>query len=523
MAAYEELSSIEYSNPSILHIFLILKSCGFNDRSYIQLSNISTNGLKYANYLSILFTANEEKPLKYEFINPFSMKVWDAQAPSETLRKWVSTRIKNNVVGGATTWRRIIIENIGNDEIKFTFNYIEEIRHLTLGDKKINLFAISVWYYRFHFFETEVTPSQLINGFINDSKLDEKEIGLLFESKLNFKLTFSDKLIDSKKIRERIGLPPNNNYSWLQTNVLNGILEEDFTDYLSFKKSTMNKIPSIEKILALLKANYQIILTGPPGTSKSYIANSIGEKLLSDNLSNSITKIQFHPQYSYQDFIGGFIVNGEKVEFNRGVLLKVIEKSKNNPDALHLIIIDEINRANLSSVFGETIQCLDRLYKISITLGGKTEEIYLPKNLLIIGTMNSSDRTLGSIDFALKRRFLEIYIGVNEDDLINTTKLNCEISAKDFLSKINKHLRVTLQNNELVIGHTIFYNDNNFNESVYLWSDEDFENLFNYKILPIIEDFCNRDVVKVEEIVGVDLSKRLTGVNFIESVRSFLI
>ena len=136
--------------------------------------------------------------------------------------------------------------------------------------------------------------------------------------------------------------------------------------------------------------------------------------------------------------------------------------------------------------------------------------------------LNTADRTLGSIDFALRRRFVDIYINSNENELIDSTKTECDISLADLLKKINSKLVETLRNNELVIGQTIFYNESIFQDSVYYWSNENLEDLFNYKLLSIIEDYCNKESNKVNEIVGDKLSQRKVGTDFITSITEYI-
>ena len=522
--AYQSLSSHEIKNASVLHIFLILKGCGINNMNYKPIDVISDDGFPIAANLSMLFGLDEVKPEKYEFINPFSMKEWAGQAPSEGLKKWVSSRIKNNIIGGATTWRKIINEDIYKNEIKFTFNYVQEIKELTIPKLKIKLWPLVIWYNRFIEFERECTPQELIDSFKSSFNLNDLELGLLFDSTVNFNLEFASSVHDYKEIRNQIGIHPKAPDNWIES-TKNNIISEPNTDYtIQSSKFTFMKaknIPSVEKIYQLLKDNYQLILSGPPGTSKSYIANLIGEQITDEYGTGSVMKIQFHPQYSYQDFIGGFIVKGDQVEINRGVFLNFIDAAR-KVETPFLLIIDEINRANVSSVFGETIQCLDRNYSTKLLLGGQEEEINIPKNLLIIATMNTSDRTLGVMDFALRRRFSDVYIGVNENELIDKTKLECGISLCDFLKKINTNLKSTLKNNELVIGQSIFYNENYLNNDIYKWSNNGFEDLFNFKILPIIEDYCSNEVNKIEDVIGIELSKRLIGEEFIEATKAYL-
>jgi 5-methylcytosine-specific restriction protein B len=522
--AYNGLIEIDVKNASVLHIFLILKGCGINDISYENTEIIAEKGLQVANDLSSLFSYFEQKPEKYDFINPFSMNEWGAQAPSESLKKWVSSRIKNNIIGGATTWRKIIREDMYESKIKFAHNYVEEIKLLTIPENKIKLWPLVVWFNRFNKFERQHSPNELIQGFINELNLTQKEIGLLFDKSITFNITFEQHEAEMFQIRNLIGTPKNIPYPNWSESIVMTVQEPE--SYYNLKSKIMNnqKTISINKIEKLIKDNFQIILSGPPGTSKSFIANKTSLELTKDNMSSeeSILKIQFHPQYTYQDFIGGFIVNGDKVEGNRGVLLRFLDRVQEFPKDKFVLIIDEINRANVSSVFGELIQCLDRNYSTSILIAGREEIVQLPKNLYLIATMNTSDRTLSSMDFALKRRFVDIYIGTNEDELIDNTETECKISLADLLKKINTQLRTTLRNNELVIGHTIFYNDSMLTSNKYFWNNENLEDLFNYKILSIIEDYCNKENTKVNEVIGHSLSQRLIGEDFINSINEYL-
>lgn len=517
--AYKELIKIEVKNSSIFHIFLILKGCGFNETTPLPVDTISEKGYSVGKNLSLLFNENEQKPDKYEFINPFSMREWAAQAPSETLKKWVSSRIKNNIIGGATTWRKIIREDIYNDKIKFANNYVEEIKTLTIPNEKIKLWPLALWYFRFSEFENRFSPNELIELFLSKLKITDKEIGFLFDRSVNVNLEFSNEPVIMLEIRKLIGKPS----SYSSDQYSNSITQvSDFTqhNYIS-KKIIMNtsKTISEDKITKLLKENYQIILSGPPGTSKSYLADLISNRIASK--SENVLKIQFHPQYSYQDFIGGFIVNGDKVEKNRGTLLRYLDKLKGSTEDF-VLIIDEINRANVGSVFGEIIQCLDRNYSIKTSVAGVEEELKLPKNLYIIATMNTADRSLSSMDFALRRRFVDIYIAPNESQLIDYTATESKISLADLLRKINLNLRTSLRNDELVIGQTVFYNQVFFKDGKFHWSNGDLEDLFNYKILSMIEDFCSKEKSKIIEITGGKLHNRLSGLEFQEAISDYL-
>lgn len=282
----------------------------------------------------------------------------------------------------------------------------------------------------------------------------------------------------------------------------------------------MKEINFIKKdiLLNILTDYNQLILSGPPGTSKSYLCNS-----LSLNYDETL-HIQFHPQYSYQQFVGGYIVDKADVIYKKGVMLNIIDKAIQNKEKKYLVIIDEINRANTSQVFGDLIQCLDRNNSVEILCNNNSVSYYIPKNIHIIATMNSTDRSIGNIDYALKRRFLEVYCGSNPSLLIDLCPIFSNISLADFLEKMNDNLLRVLKNKEMCIGHAIFLNDNYFNKDTnkFEWNLQRLEILFNYKILPLIEEYCSGNTDLIYQILGDDLPIRLSGKNFENAVMEYL-
>ncbi|MBM3714447.1 MAG: AAA family ATPase [Actinobacteria bacterium] len=168
----------------------------------------------------------------------------------------------------------------------------------------------------------------------------------------------------------------------------------------------------IARVIDALHRRGQVILYGPPGTGKTYVAKAI-TKALSTKADASV-RIQFHPSYTYEDFFAGYRPrekNGQLVfELTRGPLRRISDAARRDPDVTHVLMIDEINRANLSKVFGELYYLLeyrdepiDLLYAGSGTDGGDT--FSLPPNVVIIGTMNTADRSIALLDSAMRRRF----------------------------------------------------------------------------------------------------------------------
>lgn len=169
----------------------------------------------------------------------------------------------------------------------------------------------------------------------------------------------------------------------------------------------------ITRVLDALHRRGQVILYGPPGTGKTFVAKALTQAI-TDGRQEAQRRIQFHPSYTYEDFFAGYRPrekNGQLVfELARGPLSRIAEDARRDPDVAHVLLIDEINRANLSKVFGELYYLLeyrgdaiDLLYAGSGTDGGDTFE--LPPNVLIIGTMNTADRSIALLDSAMRRRF----------------------------------------------------------------------------------------------------------------------
>lgn len=179
-----------------------------------------------------------------------------------------------------------------------------------------------------------------------------------------------------------------------------------------------------------------IILYGPPGTSKTHTAKHLAEALINyaylkdkknvatyfkqkpDLVTSRIHHLQLHPNYTYEDFIAGYQLKGGNTEKTKGTLFDICEKADKDlvNNMPHVLILDEINRIDLSRLFGEVFSALENRDKpIQVSVGGL--ELTIPSNLYIIGTMNEIDFSLERIDFALRRRFLWFPFGYNQNTL----------------------------------------------------------------------------------------------------------
>ncbi|MBT3219891.1 MAG: EVE domain-containing protein [Gemmatimonadales bacterium] len=159
----------------------------------------------------------------------------------------------------------------------------------------------------------------------------------------------------------------------------------------------------LEEIIALLGDRPQAIFYGPPGTGKTWVALKLAEWLAGSQ--GQVKLVQFHPSYAYEDFVEGWRPTEDgNFELRDGPLKRLADQAADNPDHTFVLVVDEINRANLSKVLGELFFLLE--YRDhQATLQYSDKEFSLPTNLTIIGTMNTADRSIALVDAALRRRF----------------------------------------------------------------------------------------------------------------------
>lgn len=161
-----------------------------------------------------------------------------------------------------------------------------------------------------------------------------------------------------------------------------------------------------DAIVGLLRAKKNVILQGAPGVGKTFTAKRLAYSMMGVKDASRVMMVQFHQSYSYEDFIEGYRPSGAGFELVKGAFYSFCKKAADDEENEYFFVIDEINRGNLSKIFGELFMLIEndkRGYKLQLLYS--REFFYVPRNVHIIGMMNTADRSLAMLDYALRRRF----------------------------------------------------------------------------------------------------------------------
>ncbi len=213
-----------------------------------------------------------------------------------------------------------------------------------------------------------------------------------------------------------------------------------------------------------------------------------------------LTRLTFHPSYSYEDFIEGFRPldtgsGGLALRLEDGIFKRVCNEAKANPQKKYLILIDEINRANIAKVFGEIITLLEKDKRdLAITLPQSKDNFSIPSNVFLLGTMNTADRSIKLLDAALRRRFAFIEMMPNVE-ILRGAKIG-NLPLDDFLDQINSRI-LQHDGREKQIGHSFLLKNGE-----PISEPEELARCFKHEILPLLQEYCYDDYTDLKKYLG---------------------
>ena len=341
-------------------------------------------------------TTDENDPLNFWWLNA-NPKIWSISNHIEGQRQTYTThnekgnkrRIYKYFEAAKPGDLIIGYESSPTKQIKAIYEVIKGIHNTTKGEE-IEFELVEKLEIPVHWNDLKNNNSlQNCEVFINNQgslfKLTEEEYDVIREI-IDNKNIITEKLLQSSNIKK---------YKFTEDSDKPFISEVDFLQTVS-----------------LLKRKKNIILQGPPGVGKTFIARKIAYEIMQEVKDANIEMVQFHQSYSYEDFIQGLRPTQKGgFDLRDGIFYLFCQRALAHPDRPYFFIIDEINRGNLSKIFGELMMLIEsdkRSEKFALKLTYAEDEedrFYVPENMFIIGTMNTADRSLAIVDYALRRRF----------------------------------------------------------------------------------------------------------------------
>ena len=269
--------------------------------------------------------------------------------------------------------------------------------------------------------------------------------------------------------------------------------KDDFLNEVYMDEDTYNTLTE------LLEAKYNVILQGAPGVGKTFAAKRLAYSIMGQKDTSRVAMVQFHQSYSYEDFIQGYRPSKDGFELENGTFYKFCKEAEEDNERPYFFIIDEINRGNLSKILGELMMLIEKDKRgEKIKLLYSNEWFTVPQNVRIIGMMNTADRSLALMDYALRRRFafFDFAPAFSSEGFKNYLAEKNSQKLESLITVVES-LNNTISSDESLgdgfrIGHSYFCTDGEI-------TDEWLKSVVEYEVIPLIKEYWFDEPTKVRD------------------------
>lgn len=269
--------------------------------------------------------------------------------------------------------------------------------------------------------------------------------------------------------------------------------KDDFLNEVYMDEDTYNTLTE------LLEAKYNVILQGAPGVGKTFAAKRLAYSIMGQKDTSRVAMVQFHQSYSYEDFIQGYRPSKDGFELENGTFYKFCKEAEEDNERPYFFIIDEINRGNLSKILGELMMLIEKDKRgEKIKLLYSNEWFTVPQNVRIIGMMNTADRSLALMDYALRRRFafFDFAPAFSSEGFKNYLAEKNSAKLEKLIAAVES-LNSTISTDESLgdgfrIGHSYFCTDDEV-------TDEWLKSVVEYEVIPLIKEYWFDEPTKVRD------------------------
>lgn len=243
--------------------------------------------------------------------------------------------------------------------------------------------------------------------------------------------------------------------------------------------------PRVREIAEQAQHYGGVILTGPPGTSKSFFAAAAADVLTDHDRSRS-RFVQFHGSYQYEDFMLGFAPTEKGFVTKEGPLLRSLRAAADDPDHLHVLVVDELSRADVGRVFGEALTYVERSKRELRFTIANGEELWVPSNFILLATMNPFDRGVDEVDAAFERRFAKIAMEPDAALLRDRLEENGvdELLRNRIVGWFRRMNSLSERNPAAAVGHAYFWD---------VYDEYSLRNLWDYQLQYLVQRAFRRD------------------------------